>query len=362
MSEPELGCSREAIDYWLNARGKTAHGTEVVLGYSDDLLTKFLRGKTRNLGVEKLQSLAAYLNVPTLALLRPVNAADQRLRMFGSILEPEDDERTMAEYSCLCSQADHHWTVHRYLSPYLLHEEHFRQMERMSLSSLTERPVPGAVRDAYMQRAAQFFGLMRNAHGMWAPQPSGEQPAKARRATEKRASALDVAKSFHRIVAPAAFFDEAQQTDWLTTTYERFAALALHSYGRLLLSLLSKPQFARLDRAVMTILKAAGTPRAEQWVAINIIDGRYSLVQTSDMTFACYHEGVVQALILQLSLAIGDADSEQGDYFSPNGLNRSKISRLNARTQRHLEARLPRSNRGRKIRVLDPDSFKRWAA
>jgi hypothetical protein len=340
MREPELGCSREAIDYWLTARRKTAHGAEVALGYGDDLLTKFLRGKTRNLGVEKLQSLAAYLNVPTLALLQPVNAADQRLRMFGSILEPEDDERTMAEYSGLCAQAEQHWTVHRYLSPYLLHEDHFRQMERTSLCSLTEETVPPAVREAYMERASQFFGLMRSAHGAPTPPPAIEQPMPANAISRKRDPALGLTKSFHRVVAPASFLDGAQQAEWVATTYERFAALALHSYGRLLLSLLSRSQFARLDRAVTTILKSAGTPRAEHWVAINIIDSRYSLVQTSDMTFACYHEGVVQSLILRLSLAIGDADSEQGDYFSPDGLNRSKIERLNARTQRHLQARL----------------------
>ena len=100
-------------------------------------------------------------------------------------------------------------------------------------------------------------------------------------------------KAFHRIVAPASVFDRLSNEEWLTTSYERFKQLGLSDYGPLLLSLLPQSQFEQLDRAVASILKAAGTPRAAEWVAINILDGRFALIQIAEMSIACYREDVV---------------------------------------------------------------------
>jgi|ERR1700733_6179596 len=56
----------------------------------------------------------------------------------------------------------------------------------------TKAAYDGAVRDAFMARASQFFGSMRSAHGTPAPPAATQQPAQANPTSKKRDPALGI--------------------------------------------------------------------------------------------------------------------------------------------------------------------------
>jgi hypothetical protein len=349
MPSGDNGCNREALRYWLAARGTTAHQVESALHFGDDLITKFLRGRTKQLGINKVQPLAAYLNVPTFALLTPGNPADEKLRAWASVLEPQDDRSTMAEYSSLCAQAEDHWTIHRSLNAYLLHPDHFQAKEVEVLKALLDFKRGKETYEAYLERAEAFYRLMRRAHLPTleeADQPQRPPLAAGQADAPPRRSHLS-SRSFHRVVTQASLFDDVSNPEWMAIATDNLKLFGLHPYGQLLLSLLPPVQFNRLDRTVTGILKAIRIPNPEQWYAINIVDGRYFLIQTGGMTFPCYHEKAVRDLLQRLTAAVGQIDSELGEYFSDEPPKMEVKHRVNTRSRRLMEARLRQSERSR---------------
>ena len=337
MPDSDSGCSREALHYWLQCRGKTAHQAETVLHFGDDLITKFLRGKTRQLGIDKVQLLAAYLNVPTFALLHPVNALDGEQRSWGCVLEPGDDQRTMAEFSSLCASAEDQWTIHRGLNAYLMHPDHFRKKETEMLRSLLDSHRGTSTYESYLERAAQFYHLMRQSQ-LPSAQDNYSAPAGPLPSTSRR-PALAM-RSFHRVVTPSTLFDMAESPDWPAATIDHLKLYGLHPSGQLLLSILNPVQFSQLEKLVTNVLKAARIPAAHRWYAVNIIDRRFALIQTGDMTFACYHERFVDDLLCQLTHVVNQVDHDLGNYFTERPPKRELQANVNTRSRRMLEARI----------------------
>jgi hypothetical protein len=101
------------------------HSRTLARSLGHGVINKFLTGRS-TIHASHFRRIAKELRAPLEAVLVTDDWYDEEgCWKLRSILDPDDDRKSMDNYTGICGRARQHWAVHRGLSSYLMHPDHF---------------------------------------------------------------------------------------------------------------------------------------------------------------------------------------------------------------------------------------------